>query len=154
MKKYSFPFLILILFTYISCRENSKNATANIKKKEIIRDTIAKLKEVEKITISELKSFHKKTLNICKTSENDIGLYISDDVRKSYPNFRKMFNTSYSQKDGEVLFEIDNGIGIITINSIEFIESDGQKHRNEYSTFFYVIKRDNELIINEVGGAG
>ena len=147
MKKYN---LILLIAFFISCKENLKKPLA------IDNTKIEKKSSLQiKITIPELQSFERKLNAICVNNDTKILTVLTDNVSESYPEFCEMFKNAKLDKDGEIQFDIDEiGKGIITINSVELIEDDGEKYRNEYSTFIYVIKIDDKLIINEIGGAG
>lgn len=146
--------IFLFLISFICCKQ--KKSTEGIKNKEEIPKSVTKSKSdfTQEVTIEELKIFYKKLNNLCKSHTENMSKILSKKVIKLYPNFCEMHKITSSQKKGEVQFEIDNGIGVITINSVEFIEGIEEKHRNEYSTFLYIIKKNSKLILNEIGGAG
>lgn len=149
--------LLLICYAiFISCKKHTNNTgdfVDQINKEDV--NNITSKKEFEEVTISELKTFFNRLGNICKTNKNDISKQLSSNVLEGYPEFCNMFDIVSAQREGEIQFDIiENEGGVITINSVEIIEDDGDKHRNEYSTLLYIKKINNELIINDLGGAG
>ncbi len=153
MKTYKI-LIFLFLISFVCCKQK-KSSEGIINKKEVPKSiTKSNTDFTQEVTIDELKYFYKKLNNLCKSHTENISKILSKKVMKLYPNFCEMHKIISLQKEGEVQFEIDNGIGVITINSVEFIEGTDEKHRNEYSTFFYIIKNNNKLILNEIGGAG
>ncbi len=141
---------IIISFLFVallSCNKKKPNVESlitevSIKKASIIQD--------EQITIYEIKTFFGQLKNNCEVSNQ-----LTSSVEKEYPKFCEMIVIILSQKEGEIEYEIiKNKKGVISINSVEIIEDDGNKYRNEYSTFLYIVKKNNELIIDEIGGAG
>jgi len=138
------------------CKENRKETNKlgdqsnKSIKKDITRD------KYEQITILELRSFFNQ-LNIdCENEDSKLSKQISSEVLKKYPDFCKQHKNAYAQREGEIEFNVieKEKEGVITINSIQIIEDDGENYRNEYSTFYYIRKKENQLIVYNIGGAG
>lgn len=149
--------LLLICYTFfISCKKSTNDTgdfVDQINKEEV--KNVKSKQQFEEVTISELNTFFNRLGNICKTNKNDISKQLSSNVLERYPEFCNMFDIVSTQREGEIQYDIiKNEGGVITINSIEVIEDDGDKYRNEYSTLLYIKKVNNELIISDIGGAG
>ena len=146
---------LFVFISVLSCKKEMTNSTntRKIKTEVIKKESIQTIKQDSLITTSELKSFFIKIKDICD-EEKKVELFLSKKVLELYPNFCELINSVYYQKDGEIDFEIYKHEGIITINSIEYITEHEEKYRNEYSTFFYIIKEKEKLVINKIGGAG
>ncbi len=158
-------FVIVLFLACLSCRENG-NKPEVMKKTSSISTSQNKLtKNLNEICLKNkdtilLKDFFIKIRKICNSDSTKIKNYLTKNVKSNYQlNFCSLLDDAYSNKEEEVSYKIledsEDCKGIVEIYSVNFYkDEDGEEYRNEYSTYFYIIKRDNDLFIDKIGGAG
>lgn len=157
-KKISIIVLILTT-TLFSCK--SKNEDKSVKQ-ITIKDYNKNLKKdcSKQIDIEKIKIFFDEIKKTCIQDSTKISTFLTNNIDKHYyKNFCSLLTEALKEIEGEEEYTIteDSGDckGFININSVNFYDDGEEKHRNEYSTFLYLIfTNDNKILIDKIEGAG
>jgi len=157
-------YICVFIFVCISCSEKvDKSKDFKKVQSPVVLNGSNKQKEKDCLKLGDtilLKQFLLKIKKTCKEDSTGVNDYFTENVKKNYLlNFCSLLEDAYSNKEGEVSYRVivnsDECKGVIEIYSIDYyLDENGEKYRNEYSTHFYIIKKNHNLVIDEIGGVG